>query len=84
MLVLHLYMYDHLGPAIIQWSYQYSCWKLFALELDAFLESVGSGTGEITCTCIFMFCCSELMPLQSLSVVSSISFLYMCMLHGTC
>lgn len=32
------------GPAIIQWSYRYSCWKLFALEMDTFLESVGSGT----------------------------------------
>jgi len=32
------------GPAIIQWSFRYSCWKLFALELDTFLESVGSGT----------------------------------------
>jgi len=32
------------GPAIIQWSYQFSCWKLFVLEIDAFLESVGSGT----------------------------------------
>ncbi|KAJ7394471.1 hypothetical protein OS493_000282 [Desmophyllum pertusum] len=32
------------GPAIIQWSYRYSCWKLFALEIDTFLESVGSGT----------------------------------------
>ncbi|XP_022809524.1 nucleoporin NUP188 homolog isoform X2 [Stylophora pistillata] len=31
------------GPAIIQWSYRYSCWKLFALEIDSFLESVGSG-----------------------------------------
>ncbi|CAH3134960.1 unnamed protein product [Pocillopora meandrina] len=31
------------GPAIIQWSYHYSCWKLFALEIDSFLESVGSG-----------------------------------------
>lgn len=43
----------HQGPAIIQWSYRYSCWKLFALELDTFLESVGSGTGEkcsLTCT----------------------------------
>ena len=36
-----------IGPAIIQWSYRYSCWKLFALEIDAFLESVGSGTGTI-------------------------------------
>ncbi|XP_067051394.1 nucleoporin NUP188-like isoform X1 [Acropora muricata] len=32
------------GPAIIQWNYRYSCWKLFALEIDSFLESVGSGT----------------------------------------
>ncbi|XP_074626303.1 nucleoporin NUP188-like isoform X2 [Acropora palmata] len=32
------------GPAIIQWNYRYSCWKLFALDIDSFLESVGSGT----------------------------------------
>lgn len=31
------------GPVIVQWSYQYSCWKLFALEIDTFLESVASG-----------------------------------------
>ena len=37
------------GPAIIQWSYHYSCWKLFALEIDSFLESVGSGAGENFC-----------------------------------
>ncbi|XP_068699835.1 nucleoporin NUP188-like isoform X3 [Montipora foliosa] len=32
------------GPAIIQWNYRYSCWKLFVLEIESFLESVGSGT----------------------------------------
>lgn len=44
-----------IGPAIIQWSYRYSCWKLFALEMDTFLESVGSGTGEkCSCTASYM------------------------------
>ncbi|XP_078374534.1 nucleoporin NUP188-like isoform X2 [Oculina patagonica] len=32
------------GPAIIQWSYRFSCWKLFGLEIDTFLQTVGSGT----------------------------------------
>ena len=50
MISLNLHIHDAtaccLGPAIIQWSYHYSCWKLFALEIDSFLESVGSGAGE--------------------------------------
>lgn len=44
--VIVRFLFFLLGPAIIQWSYRYSCWKLFALEIDTFLESVGSGTGE--------------------------------------
>ena len=46
------------GPAIIQWSYHYSCWKLFALEIDSFLESVGSGAGENFCalqSCVLLW-----------------------------
>ena len=42
----HNYFVNLTGPAIIQWNYQYSCWKLFVLEMETFLETVGSGTGK--------------------------------------
>jgi len=70
----------HQGPAIIQWSYRYSCWKLFALELDTFLESVGSGAGKkCSCTCTVGYLLLGSTNALQITVVSDSAVMYMYM-----
>ena len=77
MVFLNLHIHNAIaccpGPAIIQWSYHYSCWKLFALEIDSFLESVGSGAGENFCA---LQSCVLLWPLVWILYCNI--FFYMC------
>ena len=67
------------GPAIIQWSYHYSCWKLFALEIDSFLESVGSGAGENFCA---LQSCVLLRPLVWILYCNIFFYIVSCEMTG--
>ena len=83
MISLNLHIHDAtaccLGPAIIQWSYHYSCWKLFALEIDSFLESVGSGAGENFCA---LQSCVLLRPLVWILYCNIFFYIVSCEMTG--